>query len=521
MTVLVTGGAGYIGAHTIRALAARGHEVLLAAEEPDTLGGLGLAESLAAQHPRIRVIDLPPVKTDAVVDLGTRVRVALDYFRFHDDPYAAAPKLRERLRSRVPRLLLKAQRALGRRRVASVLSRLERSLPPSPPLTAWLQTHAPDVLLLGSMTHYRSPDPELHRAAAALGIPTGACIYSWDHLSSKALLRRAPEAVFVWNDVQADEATRLHAMPASRVLVTGAQCYDHWYAQQPSRDHEELCRAVGLDADCRYVLYVCSALTPSPDEPGFVRDWIQALRSAAHPAIRDLGILIRPHPERAREWADVTTLPPNVVVHGGVPASADARRDFFDAVYHADAVVGLVTSAFLDAAIIGRPVFTITLPQFARHQHDMQHFRYLLEVAGGLPAVADNLREHVDQLGRVLDGDTAWRARQDAFVRAFIRPHGDERAPTARFVDGIERLKDARVVAVPSAPTPAARLALRAAQLAPIRRAMHDALEAQYAKGLRTKVSVKLRKARSKRRRLAASTAKRWLLGRANFQDRP
>ena len=98
-------------------------------------------------------------------------------------------------------------------------------------------------------------------------------------------------------------------------------------------------------------------------------------------------------------------------------------------------------------------------------------------------------------------------------MRAFVRPHGNDRTPTLRFVDGIERLKNARVEAGGSMPTASARLALRMAQWQPVRHAMRDALEAQHAHGLKTKASVKRRKARAKRRRLAASTAKRWLPG--------
>ena len=39
---------------------------------------------------------------------------------------------------------------------------------------------------------------------------------------------------------------------------------------------------------------------PDPVEPFFVKEWITALRASGDPALRDAGILIRPHPERMR-----------------------------------------------------------------------------------------------------------------------------------------------------------------------------------------------------------------------------
>ena len=47
---------------------------------------------------------------------------------------------------------------------------------------------------------------DLLRSAIRRGIPTAVMVWSWDHLSSKALIRDVPDALFVWNDVQKREA---------------------------------------------------------------------------------------------------------------------------------------------------------------------------------------------------------------------------------------------------------------------------------------------------------------------------
>ena len=53
---------------------------------------------------------------------------------------------------------------------------------------------------------------------------------SWDHLTTKGLIHEVPDRVLVWNEAQKQEAIALHGVPAERVLVTGAQAYDHWFA---------------------------------------------------------------------------------------------------------------------------------------------------------------------------------------------------------------------------------------------------------------------------------------------------
>jgi UDP-glucose 4-epimerase len=64
MTVLVTGGAGYIGAHVVRALLAAGHDVAIA----DDLS-TGIAERVPAGIP-LRVVDIAgPGATDSLIDI--------------------------------------------------------------------------------------------------------------------------------------------------------------------------------------------------------------------------------------------------------------------------------------------------------------------------------------------------------------------------------------------------------------------------------------------------------------------
>jgi hypothetical protein len=308
------------------------------------------------------------------------------------------------------------------------------------------------------------------RAARQLGIPCGLAVWSWDHLTSKALLREYPDRVFVWNDTQRREALEDHGVPADRVVVTGAQCFDHWFVRRPSRTREELCAHLGLPSDRTLVLYVCSGLAKgTPDEPPFVRTWLEWLRGSADRRLQTASVIVRPHPNHTREWTgvDFGALGP-VAIWGANPVDEQTRADYFDSLYHSEAVVGLNTSAFIEAGILGRPVFAILLPSHHDTQLGTPHFRYLMQIGEGLIQASRTREEHVAQVTAALDRPPAGDHPYRRFLEAFVRPRGLGEPATPAFVRGVEELAACHVEAVkPTALAQARRAALgRLARLA-------------------------------------------------------
>jgi hypothetical protein len=427
----------------IRELAHRGHSVHLTGDEPEGMGGQELAERLAAEYPRITWDQLPSLEHEPWFDAARRMRVALDWVRVLGPGYP--PKLRVRAEERVARVVRWAARvpAVGPRVTLGALKQFERVMPPSQAMVDYLRRHAPDVVVLTSLTYSRSQQLDVLKAARSLGIPVAAAIMSWDHLSSKALVHVVPDTMIVWNDVQRREAVAMHGLPADRIVLTGAQCYDQWFTRAPARSRETFCRAVGLDPGRPFVLWVHSALSPTPDppEPVLVQRWLETLRRCEDPRLSTLGVLVRPHPERIKEWAGMSLDRfENVAFHGRNPIDPQAKDDYFDSLYYSHAVIGLVTSAFLEAAIVGRPVLTFTLPEYRMHQEEMIHFRYLMDVEGGLLRIAPDLATHFRQLAEAiaLGGERDDRNRR--FLEAFVRPEGLDTPATPAFADAIERL---------------------------------------------------------------------------------
>ncbi len=426
------------------ALAERGHRVHLAADREEASGGRDLVDRLALRFPSLVSVGFTPILNwGRYRRLSSALRLGLDYLRYSDPRYEVTPKLRDRAHERTPLLALLLARLPWRSGVTRALERLEQAVPRQDGVDAFVGDLRPDVLLITPLIELGSPQLDYLRAARALGIRSALCVWSWDHLSSKALIRVVPDKVLVWNQVQQAEAERFHGIDPARVVVTGAQCFDQWFDREPSRDREAFCRRAGLPTGRPFLLYVCSALFKnSPPEAQFVAAWIEAIRRSPDPRLRDIAILVRPHPQRLDEWhpqvGATVVRHADVVLWGSNPIDADGRADYFDSLFHARATVGLNTSALVEAAIVDRPVFTILLPEFRDNQEGTFHFHHLLNVGEGFLNVSRSLDEHAAQVASMLDGG-AMRPNRP-FVEQFIRPRGAAVAATPVFVDAVESL---------------------------------------------------------------------------------
>jgi hypothetical protein len=451
--------AGYLRHYgePVRLLAQEGHVVHLGftVVEKDA-GDRVLAERLAAEFPGQVTFGAAPTRRrwDGWRRTSVVVRAFTDLARYIDPRYADAPALRERMAAKIKRQLLAGRadplttrlltRAVDKlsvrtdaatgQRLLRFLRLAEHAIPTSTVIDAFMREWKPDAVLVTPLVEYTSNQVDYLKSARKLGIPTAACIASWDNLTNKGLLRFTPDRVLVWNEIQRRELEELHGVDADRAIVTGGQKFDAWFAMQPTRDADAHRRHVGLPAGRRYLLYVCSSQFIAPDEVSFVRRWVAALRASGDPTVRELAVLVRPHPQNAEQWAGVDLGDGGAIWPRGPhmwPDRDDQRADFYDSVHHSAAVVGINTSAMIDAAIIGRNVLSVLDPAFAATQTGTLHFHYLLREHGGFLTVADSLDQHVSQIAQVVDTVEDEQLRE--FVISFVRPHGLDR-PVAPLV---------------------------------------------------------------------------------------
>lgn len=398
-------------------------------------------------------------RAEAFESLATTVRLLLDYLRFFEPAFAGAAALQARAAKRLPRAyrslvaMAAAAGGPGRAALSRVLRLLERVIPVPEAIDEFLRAHRPDLLLVTPLVELGSQQVDYVKSSRHLGIRSVLCVASWDNLTSKGLMRVVPDHVIVWNEAQKSEAVALHGAAPSQVVVTGASLFDRWFEATPSRSRLEFCGAVGLDPSRPFVLYTGSSIFIAPDEVPFVERWLSTLRESPDPVLASAGVLLRPHPANARQWrtfdragfANAAIWPPI----GTDPNHPDFRRDYFESLFYSAAVVGINTSAQIEASIVERPVLTIRAPEFAHSQDGTLHFRYLVGDGGPVRA-ADTFDAHLEQLREALSAGGPDPHRSREFVRAFIRPHGLDVPATPAFVEAAGTLADA----APPAPRP-------------------------------------------------------------------
>src|SRR5205823_790237 len=147
---------------------------------------------------------------------------------------------------------------------------------------------------------------------------------------------------------------------------------------------------------------------------------------------------------------------------GEEPVDIAGRDNYFDSIYHSAAVVGINTSAQIEAAIVGRPVHTILAEEYRATQDGTIHFHYLVDPEFGHVRAARTLAGHAAQLERSLEEGDA-DGLNERFLRRFVRPFGLDVPATPLAVEAVEELA-ARAAPVPAREplvAPVVRLALR------------------------------------------------------------
>ncbi len=444
----------------IRRLAENGHVILLyfdhekkAVDRMQESSDKVVQDHLAVMirdHPKIKYHNfngaLSKPRTIFTV-ASRRIRMIQDYIRYLDPEFVNAHKLRERaalfVRPSVRRIVdVFGRTSFTRSIMVRVLATLDRLIPPRADVIEFLKKTRPKLILVTPLFGHGSSQVEYFKAASALGIRSCLPVASWDNLTSKGVVQCHPGLILVWNEAQMKEAIELQHMPERRVLVTGAHSYEHWFTWEPSTDRASFQKKVGLALGRDYVVFLGSSRFIAEDEVPVVLDWAKALRQSDNPRVADIGILIRPHPQNYGDWMEVDLSEiGNAVVYprgGANPVGRDAKSEYFDTMYHCQAVIGVNTSGLIEAGVLGKPVHTVLFEQMADTQSGTLHFLHLSGEKTGLLKVARNLDEHVELLGRSLADPLEDERRSKVFVERFVWPKSlGDRSPIEAFVNAI------------------------------------------------------------------------------------
>jgi hypothetical protein len=342
-----------------------------------------------------------------------------------------------------------------------MLAAIEEQLRPDAGIVRLIDSYRPDSVLVTPLIRPRIHQTEVVKAARTLGIPAGFLVYSWDSLTNKGRLHAEPDRVYVWNEVHRREAVDLHGVDPNRVVVVGAAQWDRFFTLVPSEDRDAFCARHGFDPARPIVLYLGSTNTVTRDEPAVIERWLEAIRGGP-PAVRDANVLIRSHPG-ASGWREGTIdrVPRGPGVSLSVPA-AKGGQGLYDDLYHAAVVVGLNTSAQIEASILEKPVYTFSAGALAPGQEGTLHFYNLLEGHGGVVQFSETLDDHARRLDRGLAGDFDRDAIR-RFCESRVRPRGLDRPVSPILADEVVELSRDEVAQRTSSSAAATRVAIDSA----------------------------------------------------------
>jgi hypothetical protein len=433
-------------------LARRGHHIVLSTPSDRT----SKAPPALRGSRHVALASYPAARADGLDETIRLLRTARDYARYLtpalSGAYANRMRALERLRQAAGNcgfgaaLLERVETASPEPEDIAALERFfrdaESMIPPDSGLQEFMRANRLDVVIVVSRLNIGATQSDVVAAAKSLGIPCGLIVYSWDNLSNKGLLHVHPDRLFVWNDVQAREAVELHGVSREAIVVTGAPRFDTLFGRSAAQDRDGLLQEAGLDPLRRTVLYLGSTAFVASREPTFVDDWIRAIRHAPDSEVAHANILVRPHPGAIGrgEWSDWSPAGDGVAI---AALGDDKEQTLVDQVVASDAVVGLNTSAEIEAAILDKPVLTVRLGELAPGQEGSTHYGYLLAADGGFVQESGELSEHIGQLTDAVHRDPLAPQRR-RFVKDFVRPRGADVPAGPILVAAIEALAPRR-----------------------------------------------------------------------------
>jgi hypothetical protein len=360
----------------------------------------------------------------------------LTNYRIYLNPHHPNPDMRIRWKPHFRNVEWKlissrmGERVIASRAAGSFLKWVEKSILPDGGVSLELLNEEPDVVFDMTNLVFNAADIEYQKAACAEKIPLVMAIASWDNLTTKGTFHTVPDLVCVWNQGIADEAVNLHHIPQDRIVITGAPVFDYLFASQPTLDRQAFCAQAGLDPDREYVLYLCSSIQVAGDETGFVSDFAENLRN--NPATRDTMIMVRPYPMNASIWKgfkadNVFVWPPA----GETTDIAATQQNYFHSMFYSRAVVGVNTTAMIEAAVVDKPCVTILTERYQATQTGRGHFQHLLKA--DFLEVARGFGESSEVIAHILAGEDVKAGNRRKFVHEFVRPCGLDRPVASLF----------------------------------------------------------------------------------------
>lgn len=328
--------------------------------------------------------------------------------------------------------------------IQGLLRNLEKMIPVDRRIKKWISAQNPDIVIVSPLVNSHAVENDYLQAALALEIPTVYAMYSWDNITSKGTFHSKPDYSIVWSESLGVDLSNWHSISPQKILITGAPRFDSWFRHELVMDRQKFYKLIGMNPEDEYILYVNSTFLLSEDykihrsEAVVIADVVDALKKDGK--TKELRVLVRPHPaSRSDVIKSILDLDdPQVLIYppwGEFPDTDEKRSILYNSIYYSVAVVGVNTTAFLEAAILDKPCITLRTPKFEQTQL-LPHFHHLTD-AGFLDTIT-NAKELPELLFHIMNGHDERLVNRRNFVKQFIRPQGIDKPAAQVVADVIE-----------------------------------------------------------------------------------
>ncbi|MBI4160707.1 MAG: CDP-glycerol glycerophosphotransferase family protein [Candidatus Yanofskybacteria bacterium] len=280
------------------------------------------------------------------------------------------------------RIAFRAINVMGRFQAVKNIARLIFSVTsPGGFFLDLLDQYHPDLVVVTDL--HNENDVALMQDARRRSIPIVGIVRSWDHLTSKGLLKIVPDFICTPNEFLKYDAQTLHGVPEEKIKIVGIPHYDQYFSHLSS-SREKFTERLGVDPKTRFVLYAPfgSRYTPGNSVDRDVIDCISQALPSAH------KLIVRFPPTDSVDL-DGFVVPQNVILdRPGVHLSSRpekfirnelTREDdewLQDTLSFSDVVISGLSTMSIDGAIFDKPVIVVGFDGYSQQPHDQSVRRY-------------------------------------------------------------------------------------------------------------------------------------------------
>jgi hypothetical protein len=278
-----------------------------------------------------------------------------------------------------------------------------------------LREISPDIIYVSPGNMRFSCEIDYVKGAKKIGIPSFVSILSWDNLTNKGYFHAKPDFFLVWNVHHKFELLKLHAVALEKISIVGAQLFDKWFVNHDDLKIDPMLHSLIAQ---RYILYLGSSSNIAKDESFILKQISSDIKDAGE----DFTILFKPHPAHFLKYKDldingVKVLPSNF----GLSETPQDIVNFRYLVKKSECVVGINTSGFIDAVIIGKECFSYISDEHKQTQTACAHFKILEEYD-----ILPKIKSYYHLLS--MKNRERFIKKRAFFINKFVLPEGRDRS---------------------------------------------------------------------------------------------